>query len=57
MEGDLGIEFDLRKFHRTFSQRRLNNYPDIEPANMLEGHASTKAVESAKRTWDEDCGQ
>ena len=66
----LGIEFDLRECRRTFSQRYLDSDLDIESVSVLMGHASTKttesfysrkrmtkAVESAKRTWDEDGGQ
>jgi integrase/recombinase XerD len=70
VERDLGIEFDLRECRRTFGQRYLDSDLDIESVSVLMGHASTKttesfysrkrmtkAVESAKRTWDEDGGQ
>lgn len=70
VERDLGIEFDLRECRRTFGQRYLDSDLDIESVSVLMGHSSTKttesfysrkrmtkAVESAKRTWNEDGGQ
>ena len=70
VEGDIGIEFDLSECRRTFGQRHLDSDLDIEPVSVLMNHASTKttesfysrkrmtkAVEIAKRTWDEDGGQ
>ena len=70
VERDLGIEFDLRECRRTFGQRYLDSDLDIESVSVLMGHSSTKttesfysrkrmtkAVESAKRTWDKNGGQ
>lgn len=67
VERELGIEFDLRECRRTFGQRYLDSDLDIEPVSVLMNHASTKttenfysrkrmtkAVESARRAWDED---
>ena len=70
VERGIVIEFDLSECRRTFGQRYLDSDLDIEPVSVLMNHASTKttesfysrkrmtkAVESAKRTWDEDGGQ
>lgn len=70
VEKDLGIGSNPRECRRTFGQRYPGSDLDTGSVSVLMGHASTetteslygrkrmtKAVESAKRTWDEDGGR
>ena len=70
VERGIVIEFDLSECRRTFGQRYLDSDLVIESVSVLMGHSSTKttesfysrkrmtkAVESAKRTWDKNGGQ